>query len=112
MSTTNNFDQLLQSLESGVESIAKTSLEDYLNEAKQDGENAINGMKANIQQWATEVENGSLTYEDLAFLIKGDEALDEMTALKEAGLSEIRLDEFKNSIVNLVMGTVFSFIKV
>lgn len=112
MATTNNFDQLMQSLESGVESIAKTSLSDYLNNALQDGENAISSIKSNIEQWAVEAEKGSLTYQDLAFLTKGNEAVNEMTALKESGLSAIRLDEFKNNIINLVLDTVFSFIKV
>ena len=36
----------------------------------------------------------------------------EMAALKEAGLAAIRIDQFKASLMNLVVDTVFSMIKI
>jgi hypothetical protein len=112
MSTVINTDQLIQALESGVESLAKSTLQDYVSQAKADGEAAIDEMKANLQKWTLEFESGALTADDLAFLIKEQTALDAMTTLKQAGLSEVKVDQFKADLINMITNTIFSFIKI
>ena len=110
--STINFNQFFQSIESGVESLAKTSLHDYVAEAKNDGKTIVDLMKEELQQWATEVGEGALTEEDLGFLIKEQAGLSEMTALKEAGLAEVRIDEFKTGITNVITGAVAGLVKI
>ena len=110
--STLNFNQVFQTIETGVESLAKSSLHDYLAEAKTDGRNIVNGMKAELQQWSAELEEGALTMEDMDFLLKEEAALSEMTALKEAGLAAVRMDEFKLGITNVITGAVAGLIKV
>ena len=110
--STINFDQVFKDLTSGVESIAKDSLKDYESEAKADGKKALNDMKSNLQQWAKEVETGSITKEDLGFLLQEEEGLTEMTALKQAGLAEVHIDQFRNSLINMVVGTITGLVKV
>lgn len=107
-----NFNQFFQNIESGVESLGQSSLQDYIAQAKKDGQNVISGMKSNLQQWALEVEEGALTLEDLNFLLKAEESLSEMTALKEAGLAAVRVDAFKSGITNVITGAIASIIKV
>jgi len=110
--STINFDQLFASLQTGVISIAKESLQDYYNVAKADGESALADMKANLQRWAEELASGALTTADLEFLLKEEAALNEMTALKQAGLAKVQLDEFKGSIINLIIATLSGLLKV
>ena len=107
-----NFDQLVQTLEGSVESLAKSTLQDYLSQAKADGETVIDSLKANLQQWTLELESGALNEEDLVDLLKEEAALDEMTALKQAGLAEVRIDQFKSDLINMITNTVFGLIKV
>lgn len=107
-----NFDQMYESLKSGIESVSKNTLHDYLTEAKEDGRQALESIKENLQHWAEEVENGAMTYEDLEFLLKGEEGLNEMMALKQAGLAAVHIDKFKEGLINMIIGTVISVIKV
>jgi hypothetical protein len=107
-----NFDQLFQTLQTGVESIAKESFQNYYNQAKADGQSARDSMKTNLQNWTAEVGNGALTAEDLEFLLKEEDALDEMIALKQAGLGQVQLDKFKNALISLVVNTLTGLIKV
>lgn len=107
-----NIDQLVQALESNVETLAKTTLQDYVSQAKADGQNAIGSLKSNLQQWTLELESGALKADDIAFLIKEEGALDEMTALKQAGLAQVKIDEFKTNLLTTITNTVFDFIKV
>jgi hypothetical protein len=110
--STINFDQLFQTLETGVVSIAKESFQNYYNQAKADGQSALDSMKTNLQNWTAEVENGALTAEDLEFLLKEEGSLDEMIALKQAGLAEVQVDKFKAAIISLVVNTLTGLIKV
>lgn len=107
-----NFDQLFEDLKSGAESVAKNSLQAYVDQAKKDGQEALSSMKANLQRWAAEVETGVLTKDDLKFLLQEETALDEMNALKQAGLAEVQIDKFKNGLINMILGTLTSVVKV
>jgi hypothetical protein len=107
-----NIDELCREIESGIESLAKSTLQDYLAAAKTDGQTIVNSLKADLQQWAAEVEEGYLTLLDLDFLVKAEEALVEMTALKQAGLAAVRIDQFKTGIVNIITGSIAGMIKV
>ena len=110
--TTINLDQFFQDLKTGVVTLAKASLDNYVEQAKTDGQAAIDAMKANLSHWTQEVENGALTIDDMEFLLKEEAALDEMTALKQAGLAEVHIDEFKNALINMVLGAVTGLIKI
>lgn len=110
--STINFDQFFQNIETNVASLAKSSLHEYADEAKADGQTIVNGMKEELQQWTVELEEGALTIDDLNFLLKEEAALAEMVSLKEAGLAEVRIDEFKVGITNVITGAVAGLIKV
>lgn len=107
-----NFNQLFKDLTSGVASIAKDSLKDYESEAKADGQKALQNIKDNLQQWIKEVETGAMTKEDLGFLLQEEEGLEKMTALKQAGLAEVHIDQFRNSVINMIVGTITGLVKV
>ena len=112
MSTAVSIEQLVQALEGGVETLAKSTLEGYISQAKTDGQNAIDSMKTNLQKWTLELESGALTAGDIAFLIKEQAALDEMTTLKQAGLAEVKIDQFKSDLINMISNTIFNLIKI
>lgn len=107
-----DFNQFYQNIESGVEGLAKSTLQNYLSQAKTDGKNAVKDMKGYLQQWTVEVEEGALTIEDLEFLLKEEAALTEMTTLKEAGLAAVRIDEFKTGITNMITGAIAGLVRV
>ncbi|KAA6438436.1 hypothetical protein FEM33_17265 [Dyadobacter flavalbus] len=107
-----DFNQLYDSLKSGVETVAKESLNSYVSQATKDGKNALQDIKTNLQRWAVEVETGALTKEDLQFLLQEETALDELTSLKEAGLAAVQIDKFRNGLINMIISTVTGSVKV
>lgn len=107
-----NFDQLFSELKTGMETIARDSLKDYETEAKQDGQQALQNIKLNLQQWTKELETGSITREDLGYLLEEEEDLGKMIALKQAGLAQVHIDQFRNSIINMIVSTITGLIKV
>ncbi len=107
-----NFDLFYQNIKAGVESLAKSTLQDYITQAKTDGQNTVDAMKEYLQQWTLEVEEGALTMEDLKYLLKEETALTEMTSLKEAGLAAVRIDAFKLGLTNVITGAIAGLVKV
>ena len=105
-----DFNQLFADLKNGVETLARSSLKDYEGEAKADGQQAITDLKTDLVQWTKELETGSITKEDLEDLLQEEEALDKMIALKQAGLAEVHIDEFRNDLITMIVSTVTKLI--
>jgi hypothetical protein len=101
-----DFETFFKSIKNEVVSLARKSLEDSLKEAKADGMDVLNSMKANIKKWSLQVVNKEMTIDDLKFLMETQKEEMEMAALKEAGLKEIELDKFKNGIVGIVINKI------
>ena len=107
-----HFDMIYGLLKNNLASVAKDTVHDYVTAAKKDGQQALENMKENLQHWTQEVENGAMTTEDLRFLLNSEAGLDEMIALKEAGLAAIQVDKFKDGLINMIIGIVTSAVKI
>ena len=53
-----------------------------------------------------------LTTKDFEWLVNSEKDTFKMAALEQSGLAIIRIDQFKNSVLNLVVDTVFKMIKI
>jgi hypothetical protein len=103
---------ILQTLQTGIENLAKTSLANYITQAKSDGMDTLNAMKSNLQDWATQAAQGQLSAPDLNFLVQGQADLVKITALTQAGVAQIQLDQFKQGVITLIVNTISGLIKV
>lgn len=101
-----DFSAVLKQLESGLTQLAQKTLSDYLTAAETDGKQILTSLNADIQNWTTELSNGDITANNLVYLVNAKKDLITMDALKQAGLAEIRLDEFKNSAIQLIVTTI------
>ena len=101
-----DYTALFKTLESGVIDLAKKSLSDYLTEGVNDGLTIIKSMKANIEAWSAALANGEIHEADFKSLLLGQQDLLKMDALVQAGLTLIRIDQFKNAVCNLIVDTV------
>jgi hypothetical protein len=100
-----DFDQLLSALKQGAAQLAAHSLQDFRKAAVKDAHAFLEQTRADLERWVHELEAGTLTKDDFEFLVKGKQDLAEMQALKQAGLALVRVDQFRNSLLNLVIGT-------
>jgi hypothetical protein len=107
-----NFPDILNQLKTDLVNLAQTTLKNYVNNAKTDAQSMLDNMKAKLETWTNLLGNGSLSTEDFEWLIYSQKDLVEMQALKEGGLGEIRIDQFKSSVLNLIVDTIFSILKI
>jgi len=105
-----DFQNLVETLKTEVTNLALSTVNNYKSEATADALNMLNMMKENLSTWTMELADGKMSTKDFEFLVLGQKELIEMNALKQAGLAMIQVDEFKNSILNLIIKTVIGLI--
>ena len=106
-----DFKGLLTQLGNGLTDLAKTNLKDYATAAEADGKQMLSTLESDLQNWTTELANGSITASDLEWLVNSKKDIIVMSALQQAGLAAIRLDQFKNDAIQLIVKTITSVLK-
>lgn len=100
-----SFNDFLNALKDGLKQLVAQSLADYKDAAVQDGEAFLTKTRADLERWTGELAQGQVSKDDFEWLVRGKKDLGEMEALKQAGLTLVRLDQFRTSLINLVIGT-------
>ena len=96
-----DFNSVFETLKGKVSTLAQDTVKDYASQATLDGHNILNEMKTDLQTWLTQLASGDITADDLQWLVGSDKVLLEMVALKQAGIAQAELDNFKSGIVNI-----------
>ncbi len=103
---------ILSELETQVVSLAKTTVTNYENQAIVDGKQLLALMKDDLARWTQELIDGQISKDEFADLVIGDKDLATMTALTQAGLALVAVDQFRTSLFSLITDTVFNLVKV
>jgi hypothetical protein len=107
-----DFAAIFQQLKQGIIGLAESTVKKFVKEAKDDGLQILHDMKEKLERWTKMLIAGQLTTEDFEFLVNSQKDLIAMNALKEVGLAAIRIDQFKSSVMNLIVDSVFNIIKI
>lgn len=101
------FNDFVSTLKNDLLNFAKENLEDYKNEILKDGNAFIEKTKGDLKRWTEGLASGALSKADFEFLLKGKKDLAQMEALKQLGLSKIRISKITNGIIDVVIGSAF-----
>lgn len=112
MATTIDFEDIFKTLKQKVEELAKMFLQHYTKQAVKDGKKFLEETKENLKRWTNLLMENRLTTQDFEWLVLSQKDLAEMVTLKQAGLSIIRIQQFRDSLLNLVVDTIFGLIKI
>lgn len=101
---------LLRELKDGIAQLVAQTLHDHRKAAVADAAAFLKKTQADLDRWGRGLAAGTLTPEDFAFLVKGKRDLAEMQALKQAGLALVRIDQFRNAVIDLVIETAIKMV--
>jgi hypothetical protein len=107
-----DFDRIVQQLKSSILNLAQATLKKYVKQATDDGNAFIDSSREKLERWTIQLAKGELKTDEFEWLVDSQKDLLAMTALKQAGLAQIRVDQFKAAVLNLVVDTVFSALKI
>lgn len=100
-----NFNDFIVTLKSDLLDFATENLEEYKDELLKDGTQFVEKTKSDLERWTDGLASGALSPKDFEFLLKGKKDLAEMEALKQLGLSKIRITKIFNSLTNVIAGS-------
>ena len=105
-----DFNQILKTLKQQVEDLANLFVKHYTKQAVKDGRKFLEDSKENLKRWTILLAEKRITPQDFEWLILSQKDLAHMVALKQAGLSLIRIEQFRNSLLSLVVDTIFGMV--
>lgn len=105
-----DFNDLFNNLTSAVSKAAIDSVKEYANSAKKDGLKFLESSKSKLRTWTGLLESGALTTDEFKILVNSQKDLMQMELLKQKGISKIKLNKAKNSIIEAVIKTGIEFI--
>jgi len=106
------FSAILDELKKELAALAKSTLANYVKEAKKDTQSIINASQEKLERWTKLLEAGSLTVNEFEWLVNSQKDLIKMEALKKAGLSKIKADQFKESVFILLVDGILKSLKI
>ncbi|MGB5286993.1 MAG: hypothetical protein WBN42_00765 [Ignavibacteriaceae bacterium] len=101
------FNDFLSTIKNDLLEFAKENLDEYKDELLKDGNEFVKKTKKDLERWTEGLVSGALSKKDFEFLLKGKKDLAEMEALKQLGLSKIRITKITNGIIDVVVGSAF-----
>jgi hypothetical protein len=107
-----DFPDIINQIKNGIVSLAQATVSNYLSDAKSDAQTLLDTMMTKLETWTQLLANGKLTTDDFEWLVYSQKDLVEMSALEQSGLAKIRLDQFKGSVLNLIIDTIFQVVKI
>jgi hypothetical protein len=99
------FNEFLSTIKDDLLEFAKENLEEYKDELLKDGNEFVKKAKKDLERWTEGLANGALSEADFKFLLKGKKDLAEMEALKQLGLSKIKVTKITNGVIDVVVGS-------
>ena len=101
-----DFNEIFEELKTGALDLVKLTLKKYKDEAEADAKVFLEDSKEKLEKWTSLLASGELTPSDFEWLVESQKDLLVMNGLKQTALAKIRLDQFKNSLLNLVVDTI------
>lgn len=109
---TPDFSAIFKTIKEALAALAKDTIKDFTKEAINDTVSFLNNSKEKLKRWTVMLEQGILTPDEFGWLLESQKDLLVLEALKQKGIAAIRLEEFKNKIIETIMGTVASILKI
>ena len=96
-------DNFLKEVKTGVIAIAKGEAGEFAKQARADGQEFVDAVRADLEKWARQLAAGDLSKSDFDFLVRGKKDLVEMNALTQAGLAAARIERIRTASIDLIV---------
>jgi hypothetical protein len=95
-------DKLIEDLKNKLKPIITNSYKDIKPELEQDLNDFLKTSKVKLERWVTLLSTAIITQEEFEWLLKSQLDLVALQTLQAAGITKIRLNTLKNTIVKTI----------
>lgn len=101
-----NFDTFVEALRKDLSNLALDFGEELKDDLIEAGSEFAGNTRDDLERWAGQLAEGKLSKEDFKYLLKSRKDLTELEALKQKGLTQVRIDELKDAVVDTIIGAI------
>jgi hypothetical protein len=105
-----DFNQIFNDIKSQLGPLAEQNLKQFAAQGKQDAEAFLEQSKANLQKWVQQLANKEIDEDEFRWLVESQKAAAEMVALRAANAGTLQTEQFRDSVLNVVVSTAVSAI--
>jgi hypothetical protein len=102
------YKEFLAALETGIRDLAAKTGKEFAKDAQSDAREFLTKTEEDLKRWTKLLAKGQLTKDEFEWLVEGKQDLAKMRALKLAGLAQVRIDRFRNALMDLIVDTAFA----
>lgn len=101
-----DIEKLLKELKSELLALLQGKYNEFKPELQKDINAFLEQSKEKLVRWTLLLADSAITKEEFEWLLKSQQDLIPLKALQTAGISKIRLNNLKNSIIQTILKTV------
>lgn len=103
-----DFNQIFNDIKSQLGPLAEQNLKQFAAQGKQDAEAFLEQSKANLQKWVQQLANKEIDEDEFRWLVESQKSAAEMVALRAANAGMLQTEQFRDSVLNVVVNTAIS----
>lgn len=101
-----NIEDILREIKAELSKLFSENFKTLTKESQKDLNNFLLTSEEKLKRWTLLLLEQMITNEEFEWLVKSQKDLLLLTSLKEAGVSKIKLSNFKNQIISTIINTV------
>lgn len=105
-----NIDEILKEIKNELVQLFADNFKSLSSESKKDLNEFLTGSEEKIKRWTVLLLEEKITKEEFEWLVKSQKDILILASLKEAGISKIKLSNFKNQVISTIIKTVLTSI--
>jgi hypothetical protein len=105
-----DFNQIFDDIKNQLGPLAEQNLKQFAAEGKQDAEALLQQSRANLQKWVQQLANKEIDEDEFRWLVESQKAAAEMVALRAANAGTLQTEQFRDSVLNVVVSIAVSAI--
>lgn len=98
-----DFNQIFNDIKNQLGPLAKQELGEFARQGKQDADAFLEQSRANLAKWVQQLADKEIDQDEFTWLVESQKAAAEMTALQAANAGTVRIEQFRDSVLNLVV---------
>jgi hypothetical protein len=105
-----DINQIFNDIKNQLGPLAEQNLKEFASQGKQDAEAFLEQSRANLTKWIQQLADQVIDRDEFTWLVESQKAAAEMTALQAANAGTVRIEQFRDSVLGLVVKTAVTAI--
>ena len=102
--------QILNDIKAQLAPLAEENVKEFAAQAKQDGEAFLAESQGKLTKWMELLASGQIDQSEFQLLVDSQKAVAKMRALREANAAALRIEKFRDSVLNMIVTTAVTAI--